>query len=355
MSRANIILTVVLVVQLALVGTLFLGGEEENESGLARGGALLSDFDVETVTEITVEDDQGFTFTVSRQDGVWVLPDAGDFPASPAQVDTRLNNLDNLDAERIVTRSASNHRRFQVAEDNFFRRLTLVDASGTETVLYYGAQGTGTNRYTRVDGEDEVYLNSDPGAAQLSTDPTTWIDTTYFSFPPTDIESIVIENENGIVMLVQDDANVWTVPDLASNEAMVASQVSQITSRFGTYRLDDPVGTEILPEYGLDAPTVTITLNVRVPDPNPPVIDADAALDVGGDEEDATAPAEPEVPTIIETHTLVYGAPTGEAGYYTKYDDNEYVVTTPDTFVNTLIDATRDTLVQNASYSIFGG
>lgn len=357
MNRANLALMIVLIAQLALV-VVVLGEEDTADTQLARGGALLPDLDADTITALSIEDSEGLSLQLTRNaDGQWVLPDYEDFPAAENTVNLRLDALVRLDADQLVTRTADNLRRFRVADDSFFRRMT-IEQGGSRSVLYVGDTAAGADRYFRVAGESEVYLNSDPGQAALSTDPTTWVDTVYFSAPPEDLVSITIDNAatidnaDGGVQLFQTEG-AWQLPVLASNEMMNATEVSRITSRFTTYRLDDPVGRETLPEYGLDDPTVTVTLAVRVPDPTVDPADIEAPTP---DPTDPNAtPTAPEIPTIVETRTLVIGAATGEGGYYTKYSENDFVVTTPATFVDELAALTRDDFVQSQPFSVFGG
>jgi hypothetical protein len=351
MSRANIALIVVLIAQLALIAVVF-SEDDTTDTQLSRGGALLTGFQAAEVTEIIIEDDAGLTLTLAQDAaGNWVLPTADGFPAQNTVVASRLDLIERFDAERLVTRTTDNLRRFDVAEDDFFRRITLRTAADDSYTLYVGALGTGANRYTRVEGDSEVYLNSDMGQSALTTDPTTWIDTVYFSVLPEDLVRITIENENGTVELVQADG-AWSLPELAPNEVADTAAIDRLTSRFTTYRLDDPVGSAVLDEYGLDAPLVTVTLEVRVPDPDapPPADDADTAE---GDSADNAA--EPAPPTVIETRTLLIGAATGQGGHYTQFSTAEYVVTTPETFVNELTGLGRAAVVNPQPYSVFGG
>lgn len=356
MSRSNIILIVILLLQLGLMA--FVLTNEEESTTLARGGALVSGLDTNAVNRILIEDEER-SLELQRDGEKWLLPQYGGFPVQSFYVQSRLSILAGFDADQIASRSDDALSRFQVAPDNFYRRVTLSTENGGSNVIYIGStpDETTRRRFTRLDGENEVYINRDPGQGQLETDPTVWIDTLYFGVEPSTISQIEIQNENGTLTLMQQDGQ-WTTGDLAPNQALDNTFLSTLSQQLGSFRLDDPVERyeeADLAALGLDNPLATVTITANVPDPA-------ASTSASGDElDDMTdggargADNQADIPTIEQVTTLIIGGTNIEDAFYIHYSENDYIVTLPRVGAEIFLNASRETLIIDAPYSIFGG
>jgi len=122
LSWFNLLLIVVLALQL-----LILGFQAYRTTGqTAEVTPLVIDgFEASEVSQITIIDDQGNQLVLARAGDGWVLPEKGDYPALAANVDELLKSIVGLETRRLVTRTEASHKRLQVAEDDFARRITL--------------------------------------------------------------------------------------------------------------------------------------------------------------------------------------------------------------------------------------
>src|SRR3954464_2595566 len=80
MDRRNQILSVVLIIQVALVAFVFWPSQNSN----AAVGKLLSGVKAADVTDIKIQDDKK-TVHMAKADGKWVLPDNGNYPVNEIQ------------------------------------------------------------------------------------------------------------------------------------------------------------------------------------------------------------------------------------------------------------------------------
>src|SRR5574340_812585 len=110
MSRTNKILAVVLALQFVLLGVRAVWPESSNNHNIAPGGALVTDFDPATVTQITITDDSDKKITLKQVDGNWLLPDYGDYPVESSRIMMVLDKIKQIRADRLITQSDTSFR-----------------------------------------------------------------------------------------------------------------------------------------------------------------------------------------------------------------------------------------------------
>ena len=253
-NRLQQILLIVLVVQIALAVWVFWPKPAASQSS----GPLLGDFSTDSVTSLAISDSEK-TLTLAKQDGKWVLPDAGDFPVTETNVTTLLDNIEKVQTNRLVTQTDTSHRRLQVAPDDFNRRLELSLSNGTTHDLYVGSSAGAGATHVRLDNQPEVYLTGDLDAYNINPQAGSWIDTLYFTVPQTATTKLTLENSNGALEFVKDGEN-WTLSDLADGETFNQNAFTNMLNQVISVRMTEPIGTEAQADFGLDAPQATVTL-----------------------------------------------------------------------------------------------
>ena len=253
-NRLQQILLIVLVVQIALAAWVFWPQTAASQTS----GPLLSDFSTDNVSSLAISDSDK-TLTLTKQDGQWVLPDAGDFPVTEANVTTLLDNIEKVQTNRLVTQTDTSHRRLQVAPDDFNRRLELSLSNGTTHDLYVGSSAGAGATHVRLDNQPEVYLTGDLDAYNINPQAGSWIDTLYFTVPQTATTKLTLENSNGALEFVKDGEN-WTLSDLADGETFNQNAFTNMLNQVISVRMTKPIGTEAQADFGLDAPQATVTL-----------------------------------------------------------------------------------------------
>jgi hypothetical protein len=273
-SRLNQILIVLLIIQIALAVFLLRPQAAASESG-----PLLANFEAGNVTALTITDNEDNSIALAKKGEEWVLPDGGDYPAKGDAVATLLDSLAAVETDRLVTQTADSHKRLEVAEDGFNRRLAITLADGTTHQVFVGTPSGANATHIRVDDQPEVYLAGGISPWQIYAQPAEWIDPLYFNIATEEITGLTLENANGTFTFTRDGES-WTLADLAEGETFSENNFSTLLSQSSAVRMTAPVGTEAQPAYGLAEPAATITVETA---------DETYTLQIGAkDEEDVT-------------------------------------------------------------------
>lgn len=259
MNRQNQILTAILVVQIVLAGAIFW--PRTVASGV-ESGPLLADFQAGEVTRLTISDADGNQITLARSGEAWVLPEADEFPADGEKIEPLLENIEAIQTNRLVTRTDASHRRLQVADDDFNRRLELSLSDGRSHQLYLGSSAGASATHVRSDDNPEVFLTGDLTSWDANPQASAWIDTLYFTVPQTATLALTLENGNGTFEFEKED-ETWTMLGLAEDETLNQSEVTRLVNQASSVRMTEPLGHEAQPAFGLDNPLATITLETE--------------------------------------------------------------------------------------------
>lgn len=253
--RGHTALVIALLVQVALGLAVFW----PRPSSRAEAGPLLSGFKPEEVTKITLRDAQGATLILERQ-GDWVLADTDGFPAKAETVNGFLNKLASVRTNRLVARTEASQRQLRVAADAYEREITLQMTSGETQTVYLGTSPGYGVTHIRLGGQAETYLTDALTVWNVGTAPASWIDATYVSVPQAEAQRIVIQNAHGQFALVKKAENAWTLEDLAEGETLNEALVNSLASRALSLYMLRPLGKDPKPEYGLDQPQATLSV-----------------------------------------------------------------------------------------------
>lgn len=256
MTKTQRILSALLVVQVILAVVVFW----PRGAASAESGPLLPDLAPEEVVSLTIEDNQGMRTQLLRQDGGWIVADTGDFPADGEKIEPILTKIAAIRSNRLVTRSSDSHRRLQVANDVFARRIELEMQDGTSQTLFIGSAPNPSGTHVRRSDQNATYLTGEIASWEVNAAKSGWIDASYISLNRDEITAITLQNESGTVQLEKGEDGAWTLPDLAEGELMEESQVNSLISRISSVRMVEPLGTTSQPEYGLDEPQAEVTI-----------------------------------------------------------------------------------------------
>jgi hypothetical protein len=258
MNRGNQILVGILVVQIALGVIVFW----PRQAAVAAGEPLLAGVAVDQIARVTIRDAAGEQVQLAKQDGAWVLADAGDYPVTEGSVPELLDKLVGLTSGRLVAETADSHQRLQVADGNYAYQVELKLEDGSLRTLYLGTSPSFGAIHVRVAGQNPVYLASDLSSTDVGTRVSNWIDTSYFSVPQDEIVGLMLENRNGTFEFQKVD-ETWTMAGLAADETLDEDGVTTLVSRATSVRMLRPLGTEPMPSYRMDAPSAVLVLQAR--------------------------------------------------------------------------------------------
>lgn len=311
LSRFNQILIVVLVLQLVVAGVVLWPTHTSSETG----GLVFGGFEIGDVVGLTIIDDAGAQITLRKGPDGWVLPEGGDYPAKEDSVAELLGKVVGLSSNRLVTRTDTSHKRLQVADDDFARKLILETADGQSHTLYIGSSPNVNATNVRLAGQNETYLASGLSVWQMNAQASSWIDPLYFGVATEDITSIRLQNAHNDLTFEKDAEGSWTMLGLAEGENLLENNVKSLANRVASIRMVEPIGTEQQDWFDLGQPqaTVTVTTNKE------------------GEGE--------------QTFTIQVGAQGEDKNYVVKASNSAYYVSVASFTVEDLLKRTRDSFL----------
>jgi hypothetical protein len=255
MSRLNLILAVLLVLQLVVAAVVLWPAPAAS----GEGESLLPGFQADRVVGVTITSGTGQTVQLTRRDGQWVLASAGDYPVQEDKVPPFLEKIAKLQADRPVTETASSHERLGVADDAYERLVEFEMDDGTRYRLYIGTSPRFSATHVRAGGQDAVYLTSELSAQDAGSEATAWVDRTYLEIPNDQIVALTLENTNGRLEFVK-EGETWTLVGLQAGDVLNESSVTTLVNRAAFTTLLEPLGTEEKAAYGMADPNAVVTI-----------------------------------------------------------------------------------------------
>ncbi|WP_157954459.1 DUF4340 domain-containing protein [Saccharospirillum mangrovi] len=168
----------------------------------------------EAIQELRITDhsgDDASNITLNRHDDGWqFIVNGVVIPASTARVDTLLDGLFDAQLSWPVAHSGSAAKRFETADDNFRRQLTLVTDDGEQT-LYFGTSPSYQQLHVRRADDNAVYA-IDLEANQLDADGDHWLDNRLLQIEPSTLSQATL---NDIELYQTDDG--WVTDGSVAN------------------------------------------------------------------------------------------------------------------------------------------
>jgi hypothetical protein len=256
MKHHNHILAALLVIQVVLSAIVFwprpaaTGAGEPLFSGVAAGD----------IVALRIAEADGKRVQLSKVNGDWVLPDAGDYPAQADSITSLLDKMVGLTTARLVTRTDGSHKRLQVAAADFVRRIDFETDGGTKYALYLGSSPRYGATHFRVDGRSETYLTADLSTWDATADASSWVDVAYVEVSQDSLTEMTLANSSGTFVFAKGDEGNWTMEGLEADEILDEAAVTGLVRRAASVNMTGPLGKEELPAYGMGEPNAVVTL-----------------------------------------------------------------------------------------------
>ena len=248
MTKFQRILAILLAAQVLLAAIALW----PRQAQVAAGQPLLGEFDPAQVTSLAVTDNTGKELILQRSGESWSLASAAGYPVEAAKVTPVLEKLAQIQTSRLVTRTATSHKRLQVAAEDYQRRLVITLASGVQKVVLVGSSGGSQTVHVRLEGHDEVYLTSELTTTDLGSGAANWIDTTFMALSVDQVSALRLVNASGELSFSKDEIGSWVQADLPEGRQSDSARINTLVSRLATLRMVEPLGKDALPEYGFD-------------------------------------------------------------------------------------------------------
>ncbi len=302
MKKWIFVLSGLLAAQLVLAVVLNLTGEDY---GTFQAEEKLLIFNRQAVDGLHIEDGTD-SVVLKIQEGKWLLPESGDFPASQANVKRLLDKLAALEKGWPVAKTRSAARRFTVDEEQFERKLTLLSDDDAQATLYVGSSPGFRKVYVRPGDGDEVFaVGFNTWDAEAKADD--WIDKDVLTLDESDVERVEVPG-----VTLQREHGKLQVADLGEKEQTNVEESRALLGKLTELRIQSLLGTEAKPEYRQDEPALEVKMTRK-----------------GG-----------------EILSYRFSKPEDAAYYVLKRSDLDYYLKVAEYTVNPVKETTREKLVQ---------
>ncbi len=250
MKKWTFILSGLLAVQLVLAVVLNLTGEEY---GTFQAEEKLLSFNRQTVDSLWIEDGTD-SVVLKKQEGKWLLPESGAFPASQRDVERLLDQLAALEKGWPVAKTRGAARRFTVDEEQFERKLVLLSDNTIQATLYVGSSPGFRKVYVRPGDGDEIFaVDFNTWEADAKADD--WIDKNILTLDESDVERVEMLG----ITLQREDGKLQ-VADLGQKEQTNGEESRALLGKLTGLRIQSLLGTEAKPEYRQDKPALEVKM-----------------------------------------------------------------------------------------------
>jgi hypothetical protein len=267
MSRTQWILAIALIVQLALLGVLYLGSDKRAGDAQQK---LLPQVDAFTPDRILIDArDEEEPLSLERRGEGWTLGDPAGYPVDAAKVDGLLDKLEELSIRRPVVSSSRYHAALKVSGDEHERRLRIWDSDDDDPKvdLYLGTSPNFDISHVRLGGDDRVYEVRGLGSFDLRAELSAWVEREFIDLAVDDVVSLKLRNAHGEIELANENGS-WSLlspiggKDGQADAGKIDSYVRSVCSVF----LSEPAGRADDPALGLDDPAAELEIRFRAGD-----------------------------------------------------------------------------------------
>jgi len=254
------ILALLLVLQLGLVAMTWW---PRDRSALAPHPLL--EIDRAAISELRIEasrdggEGRGEGVRLVREGQDWKVASAAGYPATPAKVDELLDSLLALRVTVPIATRQTSHNALNVGEDEYGKRVAIVSGDGEAVELVIGAAARNSVHVREADAS-EVYLAKGLSEWSLRDRSSAYYNSSYVDTDSETLSAFSVTNGNGTLAFVREDEG-WVLAGLEGAGELDREGVSKLVESLTKLNMSEPVGSEALPQHGLDG-RVSVTWSV---------------------------------------------------------------------------------------------
>jgi len=256
MNKTIRVLAVLAVAQLILMTVIWSG-----ESDLINQGEnnILLAFNKAEIDHVLIKDGEN-EVNLTNNAGKWQTGD--DFPADQNKVDKLLSTLETLKVGLPVTTSRGALQRFKVDVDDYERYVQLQKDGNTVAELYLGA-GAGARQSHVRNGEQDTIYTVAIGSYDAPSKKEDWQDKSILELDNKNVKGIELAGLKLQLNNTTDNKDVaiqWEAKSLAEDKLVNQNAINESLPKLLALSIDNVLGKEIKPEYGLETPLLEIKL-----------------------------------------------------------------------------------------------
>lgn len=238
---------------------------------LAWRGKRLFDFASRDLEQVTIQRG-GEKVTLQQKDGKWKLAAPVSADADSTRTSQLANTLSNLEVVEYVDDAPTPQKlesQYGLAKPELTVTLELPDKTKSPSLEIGRARGPGNGYFAQLKGGNSVFAISNLVHDQLNRDSLAWRSKRILDLPDSGIERLTIHRGDQTITL-QHKAGAWRLAAPTTAE-VDSARVNQIASSIGKLEAEEFVtnqaaADQLGPQYGLDKPALSITVQPSDPD-----------------------------------------------------------------------------------------
>ena len=219
---------------------------------------------------------------LSKEDDVWIVATADNYPADQGAVETMLDKVKELRSALTASRSAEKHSQFEVDKDSGVE-VAMLGADGQDALarFFVGKMGADyMSTYIRRAGQDVVLLADGYLRGIFDKGTRGWRDRTIFDFEADQVQKLTLASqEKEEIVIEAKDGGGWQIikPEIAPAEKDKVDNILREISKLSADEFADKKelseqtdGTSeaeqiasLVAEYKLADPQSKVTVNLK--------------------------------------------------------------------------------------------
>jgi hypothetical protein len=258
MTKRNIFLLAILLLQIVLIGYMYRPGKET----VAPVVEFFPGIEQDKVSRLIITDNEQDSITLKRGEQGWTIEPDG-YPVNGIKVDFLVGKLVSLKSTRLVTRTASSRIRLKVDDEIFEQKIKLLIDDGKSYLIFLGASPGNNTIHVRMEGEDEVFLVKGLSSWEAPTENSAWWENRYVEMAPEELMEVELINSHGSFKITKDKDNTWKNAESGADETVSREKAEEFLRRAGMISLTKYLGRDEDESYGLKTPVAELILQSK--------------------------------------------------------------------------------------------
>ena len=258
MTKRNIFLLAILLLQIVLIGYMYRPGKET----VAPVVEFFPGIEQDKVSGLIITDNEQDSITLKKGEQGWTIEPDG-YPVNGIKADSLVGKLVSLKSTRLVTRTASSRIRLKVDDEIFEQKIKLLIDDGKSYLIFLGASPGNNTIHVRMEGEDEVFLVKGLSSWEAPTENSAWWENRYVEMAPEELVEVELINSHGSFKITKDKDNTWKNAESGADETVSREKVEKFLGKAGMISLTKYLGRDEDESYGLKTPVAELVLQSK--------------------------------------------------------------------------------------------
>ena len=258
MTKRNIFLLAILLLQIVLIGYMYRPGKET----VAPVVEFFPGIEQDKVSGLIITDNEQDSITLKRGEQGWTIEPDG-YPVNGIKADSLVSKLVSLKSTRLVTRTASSRIRLKVDDGIFEQKIKLLIDDGKSYLIFLGASPGNNTIHVRMEGEDKVFLVKGLSSWEAPTENSAWWENRYVEMAPEELVEVELINSHGSFKIIKDKDNIWKNAESVADETVSREKAEEFLGKAGMISLTKYLGRDEDESYGLKTPVAELVLQSK--------------------------------------------------------------------------------------------